>query len=63
MVLVGHWIVGGGTGRTTILKTHSADAPQAFDAMQVTDEMPTGKQLPDGGLHPTRAPFTTVGTG
>jgi hypothetical protein len=46
-----------------MVKLHTADWPQAFVAVQVTIVVPSGKQLPDGGVLLASTPLVTKGAG
>jgi hypothetical protein len=63
MSFVGQRIVGGGTCRTVTLNSQLATPPQAFEAVQVTAEMPIGKHVPEGGMQPMSTPLFTAGSG
>ena len=55
-MLPGQLMTGGRVSRTTTLNEQEA-VPALFEAVQVTVFVPSGKTLPEGGLH------VTTGTG
>ena len=61
-MLLGHWIVTTGTGRTVTVNLQSL-VPQALLATQFTIVVPIGKHVPEGGVQPTSTPLKTTGAG
>ena len=58
--LVGHWMVAGGTARTSTTNVQEEE-PQAFVAVQMTVLRPSGRHEPEAGTQSIKVPLTITG--